>query len=229
MMRRLVLTALTGASLALAACSPQDATPSSTPTGTPTGEATAASSMPVASASTTTPAGGDQASPSPSASTPVDQLINTQSVISYEGIGAYSLGTPGATLQRQGLATPNQGCEKMWDPTKTPQVLGIELNFDGDTKLIGVSTMNPMMKTTSGAHAGMTFAQVAKIYGKGFSYVSLPTGEQGKLAVGRISHGSREILFGHRADNGQDSDAAPEIEVSWVMVQEQSKGIFWGC
>ncbi|MEL4503460.1 hypothetical protein AAEX63_00805 [Luteococcus sp. H138] len=178
-----------------------------------------------------TPAPKPSAAPSPaaSASRPVDQLINTQSVISYQGIGAYSLGTPGARLQEEGLATPNQACEKMWDPTTAPQILGIELNFDGDGKLIGVSTLNPMMRTTSGAHAGMTFTQVAKIYGKGFSYVTLPYGEQRNLTVGRISHGSREILFGHRADSGEDGDAKPGIDVSWVMVQEQSKGIHWGC
>lgn len=118
----------------------------------------------------------------------------------------------------------------MWDPTEAPRELGIEMHFDGDTKLIGVSTMNPVRKTTSGAHAGMTVDEVAKIYGNGFSYVTKPLGEQGAtLKVGRISNGGREILFGHRADSGKDTDATPDGDVSWVMVQEQSTGIFGGC
>ncbi|MEL4358749.1 MULTISPECIES: hypothetical protein [unclassified Luteococcus] len=225
MKQRVMVLAL--ASLLAVGCAPNGKSPlpglsgQSTPAPKPSVSSTSDGSAP--------PTSSAAPSPAASASRPVDQLINTQSVISYQGIGAYTLGTPGARLQEQGLATPNQACDKMWDPTRAPQILGIELNFDGDGKLIGVSTMNPMMKTTSGAHAGMTFAQVAKIYGPRFSYVTLPAGEQGKLTVGRISQGNREILFGHRADSGQDSNASADLDVSWVMVQQQSKGIFWGC
>ena len=135
--------------------------------------------------------------------------------LTLHGIGPLRIGTPVAALRRMGATgeaypDPEVDCS-YW---RAPQWPGLAMMVSGG-RVVRIETQDPHYRTASGARAGMTEAEIRRLYGAAMRVEPHPyTGPEGHYLVWR----ARREPYGLVVET--DGRVATQVRVgTWEAVQ----------
>ena len=135
--------------------------------------------------------------------------------LTLHGIGPLRIGTPVAALRRMGATgeaypDPEVDCS-YW---RAPQWPGLAMMVSGG-RVVRIETEDPRYRTASGARAGMTEAEIRRLYGAAMRVEPHPyTGPEGHYLVWR----ARREPYGLVVET--DGRVATQVRVgTWEAVQ----------
>ncbi len=164
----------------------------------------------------------------PAAATKAAQPNLVTHVISYQGMDGLKVGATAAALQKADLVEPSQACEKSWDVVNGVGDYALLFNA-GSQRLEGVWSKQRDVHTAEGIRMGATFAEVQRVYGKGYLVLPVQAEENLKVKVAQITNGERSILFGATDSAGEWVDVAPTSTVSWMASLPYLAAPNFGC
>ncbi|MEL4503413.1 hypothetical protein AAEX63_00565 [Luteococcus sp. H138] len=195
------------------------AAPSTGPTG-PTGPK-APTTTATAAAPSATPSETELGDYNPNDPTPAPaDRIGIGTPVTFAGWGPYVLGASQTELTRRKLVVPEtELCEGSVGAITAHKTVGLHATDFGGSGLYSLVISNPMVKTDKGAGAGMTMAQVAKLYGGQFAYEPKAS-EYGKpITMARARQGNHEIIFVAVNSQQEYVSATPKSIVDHLVVR----------
>lgn len=151
--------------------------------------------------------------------------------LTSQGLGPLKVGMTSLQIEKAGLrlGAPKYGFNSR-ECEEYPLIgyKGVTLLFQGD-RLTSVTVTAPGIQTLSGAHVGMTQAQVKRIYGKKLEILRIAdVGEEGGGGTMRVHSSDGKIAVAFQTDE-DSSDARKQPIVVTGISGGPAAGIYESC